>query len=120
MFDFHAQIGPGGPGGTVDYTIKHGDHGTTLEVRGEIDLSTAERFAEALALCMRWEEAVAIDLSGVDFMDSSGIRVLIRAGQRLNGQGPLKLRAPQPAVERVLAVTRLTDLPTIEVVTGER
>jgi anti-sigma B factor antagonist len=100
----------------MEYVIHRGEDGTTLEVAGDIDLATARHLTEALELCMEWDSGIAVDLGDVGFMDSSGVRALIEASQRLNGNAPLKLRSPQPGVVRLFELIRLADLPGIEVV----
>jgi len=50
-------------------------------VYGELDMDSAESFREQLsaALCEPWGKSFLIDLSGVTFMDSSGLRALRKA-----------------------------------------
>jgi anti-anti-sigma factor len=100
----------------MEYVIHRGQDGTTLEVSGDIDLATAGHLSEALELCMEWDSGITVDLSAVKFMDSSGVRALIETSQGLNGNAPLKLRSPQPALVRLFELTKLADLPGIEVV----
>ncbi|MDP9295415.1 MAG: STAS domain-containing protein, partial [Actinomycetota bacterium] len=100
----------------MEYSIEHGEAGITLEVSGDIDMATAERLAEALEVCLEWDGQITIDLSGVGFMDSSGLRVIIQASQSLNGDDPLSLRSPQPPVARLFEIAGLLDLPSIEMV----
>jgi anti-sigma B factor antagonist len=56
-----------------------------LEIIGEIDGHTSPRLAEALATVA--DRPVRLDLSGVEFVDSSGLRVLIEAHQRAGETG---------------------------------
>jgi anti-sigma B factor antagonist len=78
-----------------------------LSVSGEIDLAIAGRFAEEL------ESLVAgngiggvIDLSGVEFIDSSGIRELLKAqSQAQTAGGDLVLLHPSAACRRVLEIS---------------
>ena len=51
---------------------------------------------------------LAVDLAAVDFMDSSGLAVLISGLRRTKEhQGSLVLVAPTPSVKRVLSITGL-------------
>ena len=51
-----------------------------LAVRGDVDLATAQALDDALADAIRETDgALAVDLSGVEFLDSSGLKVLLRA-----------------------------------------
>lgn len=75
-------------------------------VQGEIDAHTAPSLAAALADEQR--PNLTIDLSGVGFIDSSGLRVLI-AAHRLaaDSGGSLHLRHPSDSVRRLLAISGL-------------
>ncbi len=57
-----------------------------LTVAGELDLDTASILDEALEDALR-DGDVDVDLSGVSFMDSSGIRTLLSAHDRCSDQG---------------------------------
>lgn len=63
---------------------EHTDTGvTTLTARGEIDLTTAGQVAGRIgALTQIGANRLVVDLSGVTFLDSAGISVLLR-GRRL-------------------------------------
>jgi anti-sigma B factor antagonist len=59
--------------------------------------------------------SVVLDMRGVEFMDSTGLRVLLRAQAEsdLNGH-TLTLRQPTPTVRRVMEITRTLERFTIE------
>ena len=70
---------------------------------GELDVATVSRADEALAAACASSARVVVDLAELTFMDSSGIRILLQhwSVQRERG-GELVLRAPTPAVRRLL------------------
>jgi anti-sigma B factor antagonist len=79
----------------------------TLRLTGEIDLYTAPSVREAaLRAISHHDGALHVDLSGVTFMDSTGLEVLLATRRRaeLSG-GSLQLIDPTPSVLRVLEVT---------------
>lgn len=80
-----------------------------LEVQGEVDLSnSAQLRAELLRLSEAPEQCLVLDLSGVGFMDSSGIGVLVGAvNRKRTAGGNILLAAPQPRVRRVFEITGL-------------
>jgi len=86
------------------------DGDVVLLVAGEIDQATAPEL-EAHLRGVGEPASVVLDLDGVTFLDSSGLRVIVAASRELQDhQGSLRLRRAQPAVHRVLEITRLTDL----------
>lgn len=85
----------------------------TLRAVGEIDAHTAPTLTHAIDDAA---PTVRLDLSGVDFVDSSGLRVLVDAHQRLADQGGgLTIVAPSAAVTRLFEISGVTDYLTIEV-----
>ena len=90
---------------------------TTLILGGELDPATApvlEGRLDELAADPA-VTSVVLDLGGISFLDSSGLRVLVAANERLRNQSSeLVLRSPSANIRRVLEVTGLTELITVE------
>jgi anti-anti-sigma factor len=91
------------------------DGHAVVVARGEIDPATAGHFSASVSAALAQAPRVVIDLSGVAFMDSSGVRVIIETFQR-TGQNreALALRAPSAFIRRLLAVTGLDQAIDIE------
>jgi anti-anti-sigma factor len=82
----------------------------TVTISGEIDIATSRAMRDALATGPG-PAHLEVDLSGVTFMDASGIGVLLAARQRaVDGGGSLILRAPSWAVRRLAGVLGLNEL----------
>lgn len=80
-------------------------------LEGELDLSTAD---EVEAAIQRAEEqrpkVIALDLSGLSFLDSSGLRLIVRADQRAREDDRrLVIVKGQEAVQRVFSITHLDE-----------
>lgn len=86
-----------------------------MAVHGEIDLYTAPRLqAEFTRLLETGPDRVVIDMSGVEFCDSTGVNVLLSALKRLRERGgTLEVAAPRPAVRKILQVTGLDSVFTV-------
>ena len=52
---------------------------------------------------------IVLDCRGLDFLDSSGIGVLIAVRRRLGDDGAMTLEAPQAHVRKVLELTGVVD-----------
>lgn len=82
-----------------------------LSVRGELDLATAPQLDELLIVRDGDPDPVLVDLSDCEFIDSTGIAVIVRAWQQRRGDdglppnGLLALCAPDKQVRRLLDVT---------------
>jgi anti-anti-sigma factor len=84
----------------------------TLRLSGEVDLNTAQSMREAALDAMRHHGTnLRIDLSGVTFLDSTGLEVLLATRRRATLEGgQLHLVDPTQAVMRVLEVTGIKHL----------
>ena len=83
---------------------------------GELDLYTAPRLQQALAAALTEQDfgRVVVDLSGVEFCDSTGMNVLLSGMKRAKERGgTFELAAPRPAVRRILQVTGLDTVFTV-------
>ncbi len=80
--------------------------GATLVVRGEIDMATAPQFRDTLnGIVDAGTTRIVLDCRGLDFLDSSGIGVLIAVRKRLGDDGALTLESPPAHVRKVLELT---------------
>jgi anti-sigma B factor antagonist len=92
--------------GVFSTKVVRGDDGTVIYVQGEIDMSTAERLRDAIEPHMGPEQTIVLDLSGVEFMDSACIKVLVQArGKLTEDGGSLILRNPSSIAHQVLSLT---------------
>jgi anti-sigma B factor antagonist len=92
----------------------HGDR-TVLSVTGEIDLYTAPTLQSELMTALSPGQVwVIVDMSGVDFCDSTGINVLLAAHRHARERGGgLQLASPGTATRKVLQVTGLESVFTV-------
>jgi anti-anti-sigma factor len=78
---------------------------------GRIDHTAAGQLEQALAPLLAHaaagKSAVILDLAGVDYISSVGLRVLLMAAKRMRGQGaPIAVAALQPVVAEIFAISR--------------
>jgi anti-sigma B factor antagonist len=85
---------------------------TVVWLGGEHDLSSAEELTQAIATAVESGRSdVVIDLSGVEFMDSTTIDQILAARIRLGEQGrKARVRAPLHAARYLLEICDLTHL----------
>jgi anti-sigma B factor antagonist len=88
---------------------------TTLTVSGEFDLVSAPVLERALSRLLDSDsELIIVDLRGLEFMDSTGLHVLIQAHQQMHEAGRrLALVRAREQVQRLFDLTGLTDALTI-------
>lgn len=80
-----------------------------IQVEGELDLAVAGQLDEVLGNAAGECTCVLVGLERCEFIDSSGIAVILRAHNRMEGEGNrLAVYAPTAQVLRVLSMTGLT------------
>ena len=93
-----------------------GDHELVIAT-GEIDLYTAPRLQSEIAAVIASAapaSRVIIDMSGVEFCDSTGMNVLLSCLRRVRERGgELEIASPKPAVRKILQVTGLDSVFTL-------
>jgi anti-anti-sigma factor len=104
-----AELTDGDGAALSDGTDAAGD--PVVRLRGEIDLSNAQAVRSVVEpIVGRNPTRVVFDLAGLDFLDSSGLAVLLATAERV----PVVLRRPKPIIQRLVESTGLTDILRIE------
>jgi anti-anti-sigma factor len=88
--------------------------GLRLSVAGELDLSTGDRLAGALRRLDRAVPSV-VDLTGVTFADSTGLKPLVEAVRRHETTSPLAVAGLSGPVRRVFDLLDVACEPVIDV-----
>ena len=90
--------------------VTRSDHEGSVLVRieGEIDLSTAPQFERELMESANNGQSLIVDLCDVDFMDSTGIGVLVRTSKKITERSSsMALVCAKGPVRKVLEVSGL-------------
>jgi anti-sigma B factor antagonist len=96
---------------------KHWADRLIFELEGELDIVSARLVDEALTNAdLDGAHAVVLDLRGVDFLDSTGLRAIFRVRNRVREAGrQFAVTEGSPQVQRLLNLTRLGEhLQTVE------
>ena len=82
-----------------------------VSLRGELDLSTADKVEDELRrLEDHADKLLVLDLSGLTFLDSTGLRLMVTADQRARKAGRrLALVKGPETVHRVFTITKLDE-----------
>ena len=96
-------------GGGLDITTERDGANVVLTLRGELEMQTVVKLRKRLAEALeRGDGAVVVDLSGVVFIDSTGLAALLNALRRLTrARRRLVLVCDEGPVLRILRLTRL-------------
>ena len=95
----------------MDLRFEMSEHGgvPVLGVFGEVDVSTAPRLRQELVEMAAGSDRAVVDLDSVDFLDSTGLGVLVSGLKRFRTQGgDLMLVCTQRRILKVFEITGLT------------
>lgn len=91
-------------------TVEDHDGRRVVAATGELDLATAGALEDAVLPAVREGRHVVLDLRGLDFMDSSGVRVIVAAhvaaGEHDGRLSLVRLESGTP-IQRVLEISGL-------------
>ena len=102
--------------GSLSIRILEEDPVRTLVLDGELDLANCGSLAAQLEQETDGDLVLVLDMSGLEFIDSTGIALLVATHRRLNTDGTVRFRligSESLAVKRVMALTGLeAELPS--------
>jgi anti-anti-sigma factor len=90
--------------------VKRGRASAVVEITGELDLATVGVVQNALQSVMETKRSITLDLRGLSFMDSTGLRVILEidATARQDGFNFAVVRAPE-SVQRIFRISGVED-----------
>ena len=87
----------------------------TIVLRGELDITSAPRAQRCLAAVLSKNPCrLVMDVAGLAFMDTQGVKLIARARQGLPAGRDVIIRDPNPSVHRMLALTGIDQVCIIE------
>jgi len=96
---------------SVDLINRECDNQVVVVLRGELDVAVAVSVVAELSVVAARERDIIVDLTGLEFIDSSGLAALVRVRKHArHAGGDLLLASPQQQVLRLLTLTRLIDV----------
>lgn len=84
----------------------------TLSLNGRLDTTTAPGLEEELKNSIDGVSALTIDLRGLEYISSAGLRVLLSAQKRTAGK--MKIRNANETVTEIFDITGFSEILTIE------
>lgn len=90
--------------------------GTTLTValEGRLDTVTSPHLEGELRTAVNGVTELIFDLTGLEYISSAGLRVLLSAQKVMNRQGKMTIRNVKPEIMEIFEVTGFVDILSIE------
>lgn len=97
---------------TIDKMIE--EKKLTITLTGRLDTTTAPQLETELKQNISGVEALILDFSGLEYLSSAGLRVLLSAQKVMNHQGSMTVKNVNEIIMEIFEVTGFVDLLTIE------
>ena len=98
----------------MDIKKTKNDTTLTLAIQGRIDTTTAPQLEAELRSEIDGVTELYLDFTGVEYISSAGLRVLLSAQKLMSRQGKMVLSHVNESVMEVFEVTGFSDILTIE------
>lgn len=93
--------------------IVNGEVGT-LVISGRLDTQTAPELEKELNGIVTGLKELTFDMTGLEYVSSAGLRVILKAQKIMNVQGSMKLIGVNDNIMEVFDITGFLDILTIE------
>jgi anti-anti-sigma factor len=96
-------------------SVTEDDGKVVVSVAGDVDLVTSQELRQVLEDAVLIDPHVEVDLTGLTFIDSSGLSALVEGHRAARAAGGvIVLRNPTPMLRRLLDITRLDLLLVVD------
>ncbi|MXP75196.1 anti-sigma factor antagonist [Lachnospiraceae bacterium WCA-9-b2] len=85
-----------------------------LSLEGRLDTTTAPKLEKVTKSRLDGVTELVIDMKGLDYLSSAGLRVLLGAQKTMNKQGSMKVTNVNETIMEIFEVTGFGDILTIE------
>ncbi|MBQ6076632.1 MAG: STAS domain-containing protein [Clostridia bacterium] len=86
----------------------------TIAPEGRLDTITAPELEAVLKNALDGVEELTFDLEKLEYISSSGLRVLLSAQKTMNRQGSMKVVHANEIIMEIFEITGFTDILTVE------
>ena len=94
--------------------IKRNNEETIIELAGRLDTTTAPALDKTIGEDIGGEESLVLDLKGIEYISSAGLRVILSAQKKMQKAGSMKLINVCESVMEVFEMTGFADILVIE------
>ena len=85
-----------------------------IALEGRLDTTTSPQLEEEMKASLDGVTALVLDLEGLEYISSAGLRVLLSAQKVMNKQGEMKLIHVSDVINEIFEVTGFSDILNIE------
>lgn len=93
---------------------KTGSESVIVSLNGRLDTTTAPQLEKELDQVLTSAKELVFDFSGLEYISSAGLRILLKSQKAMNKQGTMKLKNVSDDIKEIFEITGFLDFLTIE------
>ena len=93
--------------------IKKNAAETIIEIVGRLDTTTAPSLETAVMEVVAGCESLVLDLAGLEYISSAGLRVILKAQKAMMVKGGMKVQHVNETIMEIFEITGFSDILTI-------
>ena len=97
---------------TIEKKIENGN--VTLMITGRLDTTTAPELEKTVESVLDGIKELVFDITGLEYISSAGLRVILKAQKAMNEQGTMKFTGVNDSIMEIFDITGFLDILTIE------
>ena len=86
----------------------------TVNVQGRLDTATAPELEQSLNESMEGVNELVMDLEGLEYMSSAGLRIMLASQKAMSSKGGMKVVNVNDIIMEIFEITGFADILTIE------
>ena len=87
---------------------------TTLHISGRLDTTTAPALEAAVTEVTSGCDTLVLDLAGLEYISSAGLRVILKAQKTMMAKGGMKVLHVNETIMEIFEITGFSDILVIE------
>ena len=98
----------------MEVKVENKGNEVVMKVEGRLDTMSAPQLEEKITALGEEVADLVLDLAGLDYISSAGLRVLLGAQKKMNKQGAMKVTKVKSEVMEIFEMTGFSEILTIE------
>ena len=98
----------------MEVKVENKGNEVVMKVEGRLDTMSAPQLEEKITALGEEVADLVLDLAGLDYISSAGLRVLLGAQKKMNKQGAMKVTNVKSEVMEIFEMTGFSEILTIE------
>ena len=98
----------------MNITKNNDEKKVTLTLEGRLDTTTAPELEKVTDETITFADELIFDFSGLEYISSAGLRVILKAQKAMNQKGNMKLINVNEDIMEIFDITGFLDILTIE------